>query len=86
VGNSWLYVALFRQRNELWQKVGYMKLCLDREYELCSIISYPSVQCLRIRSAKFQDIYCIEQQSFAVLHSIQCHCNTGRRAIYRSTT
>jgi hypothetical protein len=31
VGDSWLHVAVCRQRAELCVKVGYMKLCVDRE-------------------------------------------------------
>ena len=31
VGESWLYVAVCRQRPELWVTVGYMKLCVDRD-------------------------------------------------------
>jgi hypothetical protein len=31
VADSWLHEAVFRLRPELWPKVGYMKLCLDRD-------------------------------------------------------
>ena len=27
----WLHEAVCRQRHELWVRVGYMKLCVDRE-------------------------------------------------------
>jgi hypothetical protein len=30
VADSWLHEAGCRQRPELWPKVGYMKLCVDR--------------------------------------------------------
>jgi hypothetical protein len=31
VDDSWLLVAVFRLRTEMWVTVGYMKLCVDRE-------------------------------------------------------
>jgi hypothetical protein len=31
VANSWLHEAVCRQRHELWLRVGYMKLCIDRD-------------------------------------------------------
>jgi hypothetical protein len=31
VGNGLLHEVVFRQRDELWVKIGYMKLCLDRD-------------------------------------------------------
>jgi len=31
VAESWLLEAMCRQRPELWLKVGYMKLCVDRD-------------------------------------------------------
>ena len=31
MAEGWLHEALCRQRAELWPKVSYMKLCVDRE-------------------------------------------------------
>ena len=31
MADSWLHEAVCRQRPELWLKVGYMKLCVDRD-------------------------------------------------------
>ena len=31
VGESWLYEVVCRERNELLVRVGYMKLCVDRD-------------------------------------------------------
>jgi hypothetical protein len=31
VGESWLHETVCRQRQELWETVGYMKLCADRD-------------------------------------------------------
>jgi hypothetical protein len=30
VAESWLHEVVSRQRPELWPRVGYMKLCVDR--------------------------------------------------------
>jgi hypothetical protein len=34
VDENWLHVAICRQIHELWQRVGYMKLCVD-SYRNC---------------------------------------------------
>ena len=31
MGESWLHEAVCRQITDLWERVGYMKLCVDRE-------------------------------------------------------
>jgi len=31
LGDSWLHDAMYIQRTELWLKVGYMKLCVDKD-------------------------------------------------------
>jgi hypothetical protein len=33
VGDSWLHEAVCRQRPELWVRVGYMKLSVERDVE-----------------------------------------------------
>ena len=73
------------QSPELWLTVDYMKLCVDRELKCGLNLVLPSWQYLKSESSLFQDVYGVEQQSTAVLHSRQCHCSTGRTAIYRCT-
>jgi len=31
VGESWLHETVRKQRHEMWLRVGYMKLCVDRD-------------------------------------------------------
>jgi hypothetical protein len=31
VDESWLHEAVCGQRTEMWMRVGYMKLCVDRD-------------------------------------------------------
>ena len=31
MAESWLHEAVCRQKPELWLRVGYMKLCVDRD-------------------------------------------------------
>jgi len=32
VSDSWLLEAVFRQNSELWVRVGYIKLCVIRDW------------------------------------------------------
>jgi len=35
VCDSWLLEAVFRQNSELWLRVGYIKLCVIRDWIVC---------------------------------------------------
>jgi len=70
---------------EPWSKFGYIKLCVDGDLNCGLHLALPLWQYLEQESERFQDVYGVEQQSIAVLHSRQCHCSTGRTAIYRCT-
>jgi hypothetical protein len=35
VGDSWFHGAVCKQKYELWLRVGYNKLCTDKDMKLC---------------------------------------------------
>jgi len=70
MGESWLREAMCRQRTELWVIFGSSIMTVFEVTERC------------VSSSLWRKV---EQPFIVVLHSRQCHCSTGRTAIYRST-